>query len=1147
LFQKPIRYIWIAAIVWTLAISLSVAYHIYLIKAASLTDVSPEPQAAPAKDVFSAAKWNTMPISVSAHIFLWLLVLAGLSLGAGWMMRSRKEYQEQVLRSRFQESAVPLSMILIDLNGTVLAASQASANFFDIPVSLFVGSCVYDCLPEELARKKKYVIDEMIRTAKPALFEYSDEHYHVEVYLEPIMDDHGRVVRLIDFTTDLSAKRRHEEAISLSNECLRQREKENENLLKIARLSLENTSFEETAPYILTLCKSHLGVKDGYIAVLSEAGKEKIFSAEVENTFDPSHSQSIRELHEQVLHSGNAVCKNQLNTRNRNSNASQDRHDLQNAMIVPLKIEGKIVGLMGIAGRETDFTDEDLRIASAYADIAAITFEHSRTVEALSTSELRHRLFSQHFPGAVTRHEVMLDREGKVCDLRLLDASPGITNVTDRKIEDLLAHPVREILPDFDFYWIQAIGEVALTGKSLYFEYLIPSLDRWFYFTCYSPQHGQVNTIMWDITQQKQAQEKLRIRQELLTTMGSVAKVGGWERDVDTGRISFTEEMYKIYELPSDYEVSLENALIYHPEDRVKILAAYRQTAQYGEPCEIDARLTTAKGNHFWVRITFKADVISGKVVKVFGATQDITEQKRVEEELEESRELYRQLFEAESDAIFLTDKEVGNILAANSAASALYGYGNEEFLGMNAADLSAEPDVTRQLIQVTTPPPDHVITIPLRQHRKKDGSQFLVEITARSFTLAGRPVLIAAIRDITERKQREERQLQIEKQLQQMQKLESLNRMAGAIAHNFNNLLGVVLGNLELAMYTKAEGEGLRNKIEKAMTASKRAAEISRLMLVYLGQSMEEKAELDVASLCRETEPLSSSLLPKQVRLKIVLPARGPIVRANAIQLRQTLSNVVTNAGEAMEGMDGIVTLSVGIVPAAAVDLSRSCIPNWQPAKKAYCCVEIADTGSGMDPSNMEQIFDPFFSTRFTGRGLGLAVVLGLVKAHDGTIVVESTLGKGSVFKIFLPIVETAKAASNTEAPAAYEPTEQRGLMLVVDDEPSLRKVAEAMMIELGCAVVTAADGAEALQILRENKDPVTCVLLDLTMPGMDGWETLTTLRAVRPDLTVILTSGFSEAQVMAGKHPAYPHAFLQKPYGLRELEAALTRALGK
>ena len=216
-----------------------------------------------------------------------------------------------------------------------------------------------------------------------------------------------------------------------------------------------------------------------------------------------------------------------------------------------------------------------------------------------------------------------------------------------------------------------------------------------------------------------------------------------------------------------------------------------------------------------------------------------------------------------------------------------------------------------------------------------------------------------------------------------------------------------------------------------------------------------------------------------------------------------------------------------------------------WEPVENSYVSVSISDTGSGIDPATMERIFDPFFSTKFTGRGLGLPVVLGIVRAHGGALAVESKSGEGSIFRVFFPLMAQQTMQPGQEPTVDFEPFKERRLVLVVEDEPVVRDMAEFILKEFGYEVIVAGDGLEALEKFRERQDEVHLVLLDQSIPGMNGWETLAALRALRSDLRAILASGYDEEQVMRGDHPEQPQAFLHKPYDLKDLEAALSAAL--
>jgi two-component system, cell cycle sensor histidine kinase and response regulator CckA len=523
----------------------------------------------------------------------------------------------------------------------------------------------------------------------------------------------------------------------------------------------------------------------------------------------------------------------------------------------------------------------------------------------------------------------------------------------------------------------------------------------------------------------------------------------------------------------------------------------------------------------------------------------ELAERKQVETELKASEERSRNLFEHAPVGIFHSDRG-GRFLAANPALAKMLGYSSPEELIAVIADMTtqiySDPEVRPQIMDALMKQ-DGWVHYDEVLWRRKDGSLITVDMTGRKVLSSTGAIayLEGFIEDITERKRAEEEGLRLGRQLQQMQKAESLGRMAGAIAHHFNNQLGAVMGNLELAALNLPQGAKAQANIAHAMTASGRAAEISRLMLTYLGQSNSVRAPIELLEICREALPLLTAALPKKVHLKTEFPAEGPLILADAGQVRQILTNLVVNAGEAMEDREGDVTVAVRVIAAAGIDASQFYPPEWEPREESYACLAVADTGCGIDQESLKLLFDPFFSTKFTGRGLGLPIVLGMVKAHGGAISVESVPDRGTVFRVFLPFSAGQLRELPKAGPVASVSLGDHGLLLLVEDEPAMRNMAETMLKVLGYKVMAAADGVEAVEVFREHRDQIQCVLLDLTMPRMDGWETLTALRALRPNLPVILASGYDEARAMAGDHAERPQAFLQKPYQMAELEAAI------
>jgi CheY-like chemotaxis protein len=344
---------------------------------------------------------------------------------------------------------------------------------------------------------------------------------------------------------------------------------------------------------------------------------------------------------------------------------------------------------------------------------------------------------------------------------------------------------------------------------------------------------------------------------------------------------------------------------------------------------------------------------------------------------------------------------------------------------------------------------------------------------------------------------------------------------MAGAIAHHFNNQLQAVMMNLELALRDLPRSAGCIENLTQAMNAALKAAEVSTQMLTYLGQTPGRRETLDLAEVCRAGLTMLRATVPKSVILETELPSPGPTASANADQIQQVLTNLVTNAWEG-DGR-GAVRLTVKTVSAADIPAANRFPVEFQPQQNAYACLEVADAGCGVAPENVEKLFEPFYSSKFTGRGLGLPVVLGIVRAHGGVVTVESEPGQGSVFRVFLPL--SAEEILPKAVPVAQPPnTAAGGTVLVVDDENIVLEAHKKALEAFGFTVLIARDGVEAVEVFRQHEAEIRLVLSDLSMPRMDGWETLSALRKIAPGLPVILCSGYSKAQVMEGRHEVDP-----------------------
>jgi two-component system, cell cycle sensor histidine kinase and response regulator CckA len=387
---------------------------------------------------------------------------------------------------------------------------------------------------------------------------------------------------------------------------------------------------------------------------------------------------------------------------------------------------------------------------------------------------------------------------------------------------------------------------------------------------------------------------------------------------------------------------------------------------------------------------------------------------------------------------------------------------------------------------------------------------------------------MFCASQDITEQKQ-------LESQLQHAQKLETLGVLAGGIAHDFNNLLMVILGNAELAGLQLAEESPARESISQIETAAVRAAELCKQMLAYSGKGKFIIRPLDLSKLVREMAELLEIAVAKKGALEYELAEDLPAIDADAAQVQQVVMNMITNAADSLEGPDGRVSIRSGVLAADNELFSQTYCESGLP-EGLYVFLEVADNGCGMDAETRARIFDPFFTTKFTGRGLGMAAVLGIIRGHRGAISVVSEPGRGTTIRVLLPPSVQAPRGFGKEPPALAE---QRGsgTLLVVDDEEMVAGVAKAILENAGFRVLTAADGHEALRIYADCRGEIDLVLMDMTMPRMNGEEAFARLRQLDPQARVVMASGYSEQDATNHVVSRNLAGFIQKPYRAGEL----------
>ncbi len=403
--------------------------------------------------------------------------------------------------------------------------------------------------------------------------------------------------------------------------------------------------------------------------------------------------------------------------------------------------------------------------------------------------------------------------------------------------------------------------------------------------------------------------------------------------------------------------------------------------------------------------------------------------------------------------------------------------------------------------------------------------------------------LVLAVSHDVTDQVRAEEERREFELRREQAQKFESLGRLASGIAHDFNNLLVGIAGNIELARRRVPDESELTPRLRDVATASRRAAELTEQLLAYAGKANLRIAPLDLSELVGETVQMLRGYGRPGVDLVVEAPESHPWISGDATQVGQVVMNLVTNAAEAVSEAGGRIVARTGVMSVDRAYLDE-CHPGGALEPGRYAFVEIEDDGPGLTQEGLARAFEPFYSSHGLGRGLGLAVVLGIVRSHGGTVHVESAPGFGTRFRVLFSPTESASLAIPPAEPS--ESPRGSGTVLVVDDEDSVREIAREFLEIGGFDVVEASRGAEAIDLFRKHPDAFRAALLDVSMPGMDGAETLVALRTVREDLPVVFMSGHSAIDMRKLDEGSARTGRVRKPFGINDLQEALRSVIG-
>jgi PAS domain S-box-containing protein len=647
-------------------------------------------------------------------------------------------------------------------------------------------------------------------------------------------------------------------------------------------------------------------------------------------------------------------------------------------------------------------------------------------------------------------------------------------------------------------------------------------------------------SIVRDISGRKRDEQTISEGEQRLRIAKDAARLGIYEYDVATGSILWDARVREFWGVSPDAPITIDTFFVgLHPDDRAKTQALLERAldpAGNGEYYAEYRVISQADGGERWVAATGQVFFQNGLPVRMVGTGQDISDSKRAEAALRESEERFRRVFEEGPLGLAIVTRDY-RFLKVNNALCHMVGYPEEELVCKTFADithpedLGADVESAERLFRREIP--HYSIQ---KRYVKKNGEVLWINLTASLLRdLEGQPLCgLAMVEDITEIKRAHEESIA-------RQKLESVGTLANGIAHDFNNLLAAVEAQAELALAELNAGSSCIDQLETIRKVAMRGSEIVRQLMIYAGKESGDATPVDLSETVEEMLPLLEISLSKHAVLTSHLEQGLPPTRAGAAQIRQIVMNLVTNASDAIGDRDGVIR-----VAARRVRPEKELTAVLETLSEGdYVALEVSDTGRGMSLETRARVFDPFFTTKSPGRGLGLAVVSGIVRGLGGVIHLTSELGKGTTFQILLPSSEDLGKAKNDMSPPEAVGCPRNAAILIVEDENVLREAVAKVLRKSGFEVFEAADGSSAIDFLHANGGRIDGVLLDMTLPGASSEEVVAEAAKAKPDITVILTSAYSQEMFADVRNTAQIRAFIRKPFQLVDLVKVLRESL--
>jgi len=599
------------------------------------------------------------------------------------------------------------------------------------------------------------------------------------------------------------------------------------------------------------------------------------------------------------------------------------------------------------------------------------------------------------------------------------------------------------------------------------------------------------------------ANEELKRSERIFHTLAQVSPVGIFRTDAQGDFVYVNDRWCEISGIPMEKALGKNWADAIHSEERERVIRNWYGSVRGNRPFNLEYQFHRPDGSSTWVLGQATAEFgDAGEIGGYVGTITDITERKRAEEE----RMHLATAIEQTAEGLIVTNRD-WVIQYINPAVERMTGYSKSEIIGKHSRILKSDKHDRAFYKNIRDTLARGEVWAGHLVNRRKDGTFYDTEVTSSPVLDSACNIIsyVSIQRDIT-------REVRLERELRQAHKMEAIGTLAGGIAHDFNNILMAIIGYTEMALYKTPEGTTpVRRDLEQVLKAGYRARDLVNQILTFSHQSDQERKVIDIVPPVKEALKLLRSSLPStiEIRQDIAIPPEKGVILADPTQIHQVLMNLCTNAAHAMRDKGGILSVSLSSVETDADAYLVSRYPDLKPGP--YVRLTVGDSGHGVDPSILERIFDPYFTTKGPGEGtgMGLAVVQGIVNRHGGMITVNSEIGKGTTFHALFPRIEQEIVPEDMLAEALPTGSER---ILFIDDEKTLVDLGKGMLESLGYSVTIKTNSLEALETFRAEPDAFDLVITDVTMPAMTGIELAKELMAIRPDIPIILCTGFSE-----------------------------------